>query len=238
MEPALEIIVFMEGNMKQDSKDNNLSLVLKCVDEFAKLYIDAVLGWAEQNQCSLLDITFSLGAAPYKFPPDMIVKINGHKKIIYDFELPYKRATNYGADGYARVINQFIEESPELLQPVIKKMNGYLLRLKKAEDLNTAKPEQDDAPGGGSGPITLDCSSGIIRLTRQGFFKEMPHGFGSTLSIYSFIQEEKDEDEEKICGYLREGKTLIPGSAEVKDVINSKNGVIGRLNFLTDGTWL
>lgn len=50
MEPALEIIVFMEENMKQDSKDNNLSLVLKCVDEFAKLYIDAVLGGTESMQ--------------------------------------------------------------------------------------------------------------------------------------------------------------------------------------------
>ncbi len=42
-----------------------------------------------------------------------------------------------------------------------------------------------------------------MKLKRQGFYKEMPHGRESDLSIQKFVREKGDAEEDKIYQYLQ-----------------------------------
>lgn len=77
-----------------------------------------------------------------------------------------------------------------------------------------------------------------MKLKRQGFYKEMPHGNKNDLSILQFIREEGEVEEDKIYQYLKEGIVLVSCGGIVKDVINSDKGIAGCPDILTDGYWL
>lgn len=77
-----------------------------------------------------------------------------------------------------------------------------------------------------------------MKLKKQGFFKEMRCGDLSDPSIFDFMKNEIDENEEKICQYLKEGKVLVACSDLSKDIVNCDNGWIGCSDILTDGIWI
>lgn len=77
-----------------------------------------------------------------------------------------------------------------------------------------------------------------MKLKRQGFYKEMPHGRESDLSIQKFVRKKGNAEEDKIYQYLKEGIVLAACGGVVKDVINPDNGIVGCPDMLTDGEWL
>jgi len=77
-----------------------------------------------------------------------------------------------------------------------------------------------------------------VKLKRQGFYKEMPHGDKNDPSILQFIRDEGDIEESRICQYLEEGTVVIACGGIVKDIVNADNGIAGCPNMLTDGIWL
>lgn len=77
-----------------------------------------------------------------------------------------------------------------------------------------------------------------MKLKRQGFYKEMPHGDKNDPSILQFIRDEGDLEESRICQYLKEGTVVIACGGIVKDIVNADNGIAGCPNMLTDGIWL
>lgn len=77
-----------------------------------------------------------------------------------------------------------------------------------------------------------------MKLKRLGFYKEMPHGDKNDPSIFQFIREKGEMEEERIYQYLKEGIVLIACAGVVEDIINSSNGIAGCPDMLTDGTWL
>lgn len=77
-----------------------------------------------------------------------------------------------------------------------------------------------------------------MKLKRQGFFREMPHGNKNDPSIFQFIQEKSGVEEDKIYRYLNEGIILAACGGIVNDIINPENGVIGCPDVLTDGFWV
>lgn len=77
-----------------------------------------------------------------------------------------------------------------------------------------------------------------MKLKRQGFFKEMPHGEESDPSILKFIQNEKNKRMKEICQYLKEGSVLVACGGIAQDVINPQNGGAGCPDMITDGIWI
>lgn len=77
-----------------------------------------------------------------------------------------------------------------------------------------------------------------MKLKRQGFFKEMPHGEESDPSILKFIQNEKNKRMKDICQYLKEGSVLVACGGIAQDVINPQNGGAGCPDMITDGIWI
>lgn len=77
-----------------------------------------------------------------------------------------------------------------------------------------------------------------MKLKRQGFYKEMPHGEKSDPSILQFIRERGEIDEDRIYKYLKEGIVLVACGGVVEDIINSCNGIAGCPDILTDGIWV
>ncbi len=77
-----------------------------------------------------------------------------------------------------------------------------------------------------------------MKLKRQGFYKEMPHGDKNDPSILQFIREKGEIEEERIYQYLKEGIVLISCGGVVEDIINPYNGIVGCPDMLTDGIWL
>ena len=77
-----------------------------------------------------------------------------------------------------------------------------------------------------------------MKLKRQGFYREMPHGDKDDPSILQFIREEGESDEDKIYQYLSAGIIVVTCGGVVKDIINSNNGTAGCPDMLTDGIWL
>lgn len=77
-----------------------------------------------------------------------------------------------------------------------------------------------------------------MKIIRQGFFREMPHGDKYDPSIFLYIREKGDENESRIIEYLESGIVLIACGGVVNDVINPDNGNAGCPNMLTDGQWM
>lgn len=77
-----------------------------------------------------------------------------------------------------------------------------------------------------------------MRLRRQGFYKEMPHGEESDLSILEFVEKNEEKNLELICQYLKEGEVLVACGGVVRDIINPDNGIAGCPDMMTDGIWL
>lgn len=77
-----------------------------------------------------------------------------------------------------------------------------------------------------------------MKLKRQGFYKEMPHGKRDDPSIFNFIQKKENDDEEKILNYLKQGIVLVACGGVVNDIIEPDNGIAGCPDMRTDGTWL
>ncbi|MBR6404353.1 MAG: hypothetical protein IKS48_13305 [Eubacterium sp.] len=76
-----------------------------------------------------------------------------------------------------------------------------------------------------------------MELTSVGFYKEMPHGGDSELSILDFVDKAKDNIY-KIVKYLIDGKALIISPGLVDDVIDSSKGPAGTPTVYTDGKWI
>ena len=76
-----------------------------------------------------------------------------------------------------------------------------------------------------------------MELTSVGFYKEMPHGGDSELSILDFVDKAKDNID-KIVKYLIDGKALIISTGLVDDVIDSSKGPAGTPTVYTDGKWI
>lgn len=108
-----------------------LDMVLRYVDEFAEIYTDAVLRLCEQKNIDVMQVTFSVGKAPYRFPPKMVVNQDEKKEMILSFELPYKDESNYAADAYASDINMYLEKVPEHEKQIMQRLNQRLLRIRK-----------------------------------------------------------------------------------------------------------
>ena len=106
--------------------------IIRYVDEFAELYLDATIRWIQQQKANVSEIKFMLGKAPYRFPPKMVIRQKDAKLVVHSFELPYRDQTNYRLDCYASDINQWIEENPECEQLVIDRLK---LHLKKIRDI-------------------------------------------------------------------------------------------------------
>lgn len=77
-----------------------------------------------------------------------------------------------------------------------------------------------------------------MKLKRQGFYKEMPHGKSGDPSIFEFIQNKESINEEKIVSYLKQGIVLVSCGGVVNDIINPDDGIAGCPNMMTDGTWV
>lgn len=77
-----------------------------------------------------------------------------------------------------------------------------------------------------------------MKLIRQGFYKEMPHGKKDDPSIFQFIKKKGNDDEEKIVNYLKQGIVLVACGGVVNDIIKPDNGIAGCPDMMTDGTWL
>lgn len=77
-----------------------------------------------------------------------------------------------------------------------------------------------------------------MKLKRQGFYKEMPHGKSSDPSIFEFIQNKESINEEKIVSYLKQGIVLVSCGGVVNDIINPDEGIAGCPNMMTDGIWV
>ena len=76
-----------------------------------------------------------------------------------------------------------------------------------------------------------------MKLRRQGFYREMPHGNEDDPSILLYIRDKSDK-EERIYQYLNEGIVLVSCGGIVKDVVNPDNGIAGCPDILTDGVWM
>ena len=76
-----------------------------------------------------------------------------------------------------------------------------------------------------------------MKVSTVGYYKEMPHGGRSDISILDFINKESEEYIEKICSYLDGGITFVVSPGSVDDVINPYNGVAGDTSTYTDGEW-
>ena len=76
-----------------------------------------------------------------------------------------------------------------------------------------------------------------MKLTSVGFYKEMPHGGDSELSIMDYIFKAKG-DIDKIVRYLSDGIALIISPGIVDDVIEKKKGLAGTSTVYTDGKWI
>ena len=74
-------------------------------------------------------------------------------------------------------------------------------------------------------------------LKAVGFYKEMPHGMDSQLSIKDFIHKEK-EDTEKISDYLLHGVEIIVSPGTVNDLLDESKGIAGITSLFTDGEWI
>lgn len=76
-----------------------------------------------------------------------------------------------------------------------------------------------------------------MNLKRVGFFKEMPHGLDSQLSIMDYINK-ANKDVDRISNYLREGIEVIVSPGVVNDIINDNKGIAGTSSLYTDGEWI
>lgn len=74
-------------------------------------------------------------------------------------------------------------------------------------------------------------------LKTVGFYKEMPHGMDSKLSIKDYIQKEK-EDTKKISDYLLRGIEIIVSPGTVNDLLDESKGIAGTTSLFTDGEWV
>lgn len=77
-----------------------------------------------------------------------------------------------------------------------------------------------------------------MKLKRQGFYREMPYGKRNDPSIFDFIQEKENDNEEKIINYLKQGIVLVSCGGIVNDIVKPENGIAGCPDMLTDGVWL
>ena len=109
-----------------------LDRVLGMVDEFAEIYIDAVLRLCKQRGIDVMKVTFTVeGKFPYRFPPKMVLNQEGKKEIIHSFDLIYKDESNYVADAYASDINWYMEKVPEHEKQIVQRLNQHFLRIRK-----------------------------------------------------------------------------------------------------------
>ncbi len=76
-----------------------------------------------------------------------------------------------------------------------------------------------------------------MNLKAVGFYKEMPHGMESQLSLKDYIQKEK-EDINKISDYLLSGVEIIVSPGTVNDLLDESKGIAGTTSLFTDGEWL
>jgi len=76
-----------------------------------------------------------------------------------------------------------------------------------------------------------------LKVRTVGYYKEMPHGRKSDISIYDFINRESEENIDRICDYLNSGETFIVSPGVVEDVINPDKGTAGDTSTYTDGEW-
>ena len=74
-------------------------------------------------------------------------------------------------------------------------------------------------------------------LKAVGFYKEMPHGMDSKLSLRDYIQKEK-EDTNKISDYLLHGVEIIVSPGTVNDLLDESKGIAGTTSLFTDGEWI
>ena len=77
-----------------------------------------------------------------------------------------------------------------------------------------------------------------MKVRTVGYYKDMPHGINSALSLIDYINQEDKLKIDKICGYLENGIALIVSPGSVEDVINPENGSAGTSSTYTDGEWI
>lgn len=208
--------------MEQNNRDNDLSQVLRCVNCFAEVYVEAVSRWMLKEKCDASMLKFILGISPYIFPPIMIYSRDGKQKRIHSYMLPYRDGENSITDSYASDINSYLLRNMGYLHSVTERFEEHLKKLHKIQHITDLKSE---------------VLSENMKLMMEGFFKEMNYGRFS-LSINDYIREKGDEEEEQIIKYLESGIVYLQSPVKIKDIINYKKGVIGHVRFLTDGSWL
>ena len=77
-----------------------------------------------------------------------------------------------------------------------------------------------------------------MKVKTVGYYKEMPHGGNSEISIRDYINKESKDIIENICSYLDSGVAFIVSPGNVEDVIVPENGIAGDTTTYTDGEWL
>lgn len=205
-----------------EAKQERLLRILKVVDSFSELYLKTVTKWMAKEKCDVSMFHFVLGKSPYYFPPEIEYTKDGKKERILNFKLPYKREESHCTDSDASDINQFLEDRPECYGLIMERFEEHLKDFHKIKGVPVLKPEKQEEN---------------LILVMQGFYKEMDY-HKTSLSIYDFIREKGDEEEDKICDYLKEGTIVMQSHAKMKDVINHENGTIGHMCLRTDGIWM
>jgi len=75
-----------------------------------------------------------------------------------------------------------------------------------------------------------------MKLKNAGFFKELPHGDKSGISLAENVSDTAIENEEEIIKYLDNGELFISCPGIATDVMD-KNKIAGCPNIYTDGVW-
>lgn len=85
--------------------------------------------------------------------------------------------------------------------------------------------------------LNLERKENNMILTRQGYYKEMPHAEITDPSLLDYIGKNKDYKDE-ICKYLQNGFVLAACGEISKDVLHPEKGIAGTPDDMTDGKYI
>ncbi len=78
-----------------------------------------------------------------------------------------------------------------------------------------------------------------MKLTRLGYFRELPHGDPEGPSIHPLVNQGHYDDCDQILDYLSKGIMFMGVLMAVRDILNpgSKNPIPDFAHIRTDGVW-
>lgn len=77
-----------------------------------------------------------------------------------------------------------------------------------------------------------------MKLTSIGFFKELPYGDESGVSLIDSVSKFSEKEYAETLSYLKSGVPFVVAPGLSRDRLSAKREIIGSLSLLTDGKFV